>query len=349
LECFANGAESDEHKCCHSYRVVDYIGYPLFHEKWTVEDDLLLLEGIEMYGLGNWRCGVKCTLRCADLPGDRCHRDVADHVGSQDDKECEAHYINDFLKCETAPLPVALDGLDKEVLDSKPAEKASEEPVEDAVEESEAGGEAKLVKTGADVDEAIAYLQSKKSSFSKPKDKKDVGNPKYQNMPGAELAGYMPLREDFDVEHDNDAELILADMEFHPDDHPSETELKVKIIEVYNGKLDERERRKKFVLERDLLDYKKHQALERRRPKDERELVQSMRVFARFHTAEQHEQFVEGLLTSLRLRKRIQQLQHYRKNGIRTLAEADVYAAEKKKRGTEQVEAFPFSQLCMLF
>lgn len=31
------------------------------------------------------------------------------------------------------------------------------------------------------------------------------------------VSGYMPLRGDFDVEHDNDAELILADMEFSPD------------------------------------------------------------------------------------------------------------------------------------
>ena len=67
------------------------------------------------------------------------------------------------------------------------------------------------------------------------------------------VSGYMPLRGDFDVEHDNDAELILADMEFSPEDHESERELKLKIIEIYNSKLDERERRKKFVLERGLL------------------------------------------------------------------------------------------------
>ena len=57
----------------------------------------------------------------------------------------------------------------------------------------------------------------------------------------------MPKRGDFDVEHDNDAELILADMEFSDEDHESERALKLKIIEIYNSKLDERERRKKFV------------------------------------------------------------------------------------------------------
>jgi transcriptional adapter 2-alpha len=30
-----------------------------------------------------------------------------------------------------------------------------------------------------------------------------------------DVLGYMPLREDFDVEYDNDAELFLAEMEFN--------------------------------------------------------------------------------------------------------------------------------------
>ena len=95
------------------------------------------------------------------------------------------------------------------------------------------------------------------------------------------------------LRYDNDAELILADMEFNDDDDPSERSLKIKIINIYNAKLDERERRKKFILERGLLDYKKQQAMDRRRPKDEREVYQQMRMFARFHTAEEHEEFVQ--------------------------------------------------------
>ena len=130
--------------------------------------------------------------------------------------------------------------------------------------------------------------------------------------------------------------LLLACSRCHhspqPDDHPSEVELKLKIIEIYNAKLDERERRKAFVVERDLLDYKKHQAVERRRPRDERELVASMRTFARFHSAAEHTAFLEGLLAAMRLRKRIQQLQHYRAMGMRSLSEAQLYEQEKKKR-----------------
>jgi hypothetical protein len=44
----------------------------------------------------------------------------------------------------------------------------------------------------------------------------------------------------------------------------------------------------------------------------------------------------QGILEAKRLRKRIEQLQHYRRLGIRTQAEANQYEAEKKRRETEQ-------------
>lgn len=48
-------------------------------------------------------------------------------------------------------------------------------------------------------------------------------------------SGYMPLRGDFDVEHDNEAELLLADMELDPEaDDPAELQLKLDVIDVYN-------------------------------------------------------------------------------------------------------------------
>jgi transcriptional adapter 2-alpha len=51
-----------------------------------------------------------------------------------------------------------------------------------------------------------------------------------------------------------DAELLLADMEFHEDDTAENVRLKESVIELYNARLDERVRRKKFVIERGLLD-----------------------------------------------------------------------------------------------
>jgi transcriptional adapter 2-alpha len=44
------------------------------------------------------------------------------------------------------------------------------------------------------------------------------------------VVGFMPLRGDFDVEYDNDAELVLSDIEFRQDETPQERELKLKVI-----------------------------------------------------------------------------------------------------------------------
>ncbi|OQS03942.1 transcriptional adapter 2-alpha [Thraustotheca clavata] len=267
IECFSVGVEeipcAPEHRKDHSYRVSDCLAYSIYEPEWTVDEELLLLEGIEMFGMGNWK-------------------DIADHVASKTDKKCEAHYMTEYLKLDPTP---------------------DDSPVKS--------------KTNS----------SSTSSLPTEEDKEKMG--------GA-LAGYLPLRGDFDVEHDNDAELILADMEFHDDDHPTERELKLKVISIYNAKLDERERRKKFVIEHGLLDYKKYQQVERRRPKEEREIIAQVRPFARFHSKEDHDTFVSGLIAAMRLRKQIAQLQEYRMHGIRTLAEAEMFELDKKKKETEQ-------------
>ena len=57
----------------------------------------------------------------------------------------------------------------------------------------------------------------------------------------------------------NDADRMLADMEFALDEHPSERELKLQVVRIYNHKLEERNRRKQFVIERGLIDFKQQQ------------------------------------------------------------------------------------------
>ncbi len=120
------------------------------------------------------------------------------------------------------------------------------------------------------------------SQPTKPKPKSGLGH----------LVGYSPYRGDFDTEYENEAESVLADMEFKEEDTKWERDLKLKVIEIYNSKLDARAERKKFILERGLLEKK-----EKKRSKEEREVYNNMRVFARFHSPEDHESFIQGLLS----------------------------------------------------
>lgn len=88
----------------------------------------------------------------------------------------------------------------------------------------------------------------------------------------------------------------------------------------------------RFVIDRELLDYKKIATNERKRSREEQNLVSRMRIFARFHSKEEHNAFVEGLLKAKRMRKKIEELQMYRKLGLRTLAEAQAFETARKNR-----------------
>uniref|UniRef100_A0A0P4VP64 Transcriptional adapter n=1 Tax=Rhodnius neglectus TaxID=72488 RepID=A0A0P4VP64_9HEMI len=56
LQCFSAGAEIGPHKNDHSYQFVDSGAVDIIRSKskWSAKEELLLLNGIEQYGFGNW-------------------------------------------------------------------------------------------------------------------------------------------------------------------------------------------------------------------------------------------------------------------------------------------------------
>jgi len=145
-----------------------------------------------------------------------------------------------------------------------------------------------------------------------------------------DVLGYQPKRGDFDQEYDMDAELLLADMEFNDDDTPDNIKLKENVIELYTARLDERIRRKKFVIDRGLLDLKNVQRTERKYTKEEREIVNKCKIFARFHTKEEHERFVNGLLKERLIRQAIEQLNYFRAKGLTSLDQIEKFIEGNK-------------------
>lgn len=49
-----------------------------------------------------------------------------------------------------------------------------------------------------------------------------------------ESSGYNPKRQEFDTEYDNDAEQLLAEMEFKDTDTEEENELKKRVLRIYS-------------------------------------------------------------------------------------------------------------------
>lgn len=69
---------------------------------------------------------------------------------------------------------------------------------------------------------------SRNSGGNKPKSSRNDG-PSL-----VEASGYNPKRQEFDIEYDNDAEKLLADMEFNDSDTADEIEIKLRMIRIYN-------------------------------------------------------------------------------------------------------------------
>jgi len=188
-----------------------------------------------------------------------------------------------------------------------------------------------------DVDSGPFQLTSP-SKTSPPK--RTPPKPKPEAPWAASLAGFMHLREEFDLEWDNEAEqeLGLGPMEFLDSDTKELKDLKVKMLQIYNRRLDERARRRDFVVERGLLDFKRVQSADRKRTREEREIVHKMRSFAAFQDGASHEALIAGMIEEMHIKKKVDQLMKYRQLGIKNQGEVDRYEVEKKKRDIAEAQ-----------
>jgi len=318
-DCFCAGVELGTHKNNHKYKVADCLEYPLFVKDWSVSEELAMLEAIEKSGVGNWKT-------------------IAEYIGTnKTTRQVEEHYWEHFMGVHGYCLPAQVIWKDQLQDTASFCPEAREGASVDVMTMQTTGnGDLYRVNVtegyerGQPVrrDEGFTGLGNAKSGN---KDKQDVKD-KIAQLPGNDLPGFYPLRGDFDNEYENDADKMIAEMEFSLDEHPSERELKLQVVRIYNHKLQERNRRKEFVIERGLIDFKHQQQQDKRRTKEERDLVGRLRVFARFQSREEHEALVEGMLRAGRLRQQIELYRTYRAMGVRTLEQARQYETSRRIR-----------------
>ncbi|KAK9691247.1 hypothetical protein RND81_09G185000 [Saponaria officinalis] len=350
VECFSVGAEVHPHKSNHPYRVMDNLSFPLICPDWNADEEILLLEGIGMYGLSNWT-------------------EVAEHVGTKSKSECINHYNSVYMNSPCFPLPdmshvvgknreelqamakdrnelqksleevslkeessycgnIKIEGQQKESLVSQPVQPEAGFTLGSGsitIEAAKKPSSALEVKEGSD-DVKVEVTHSDRKVGEK--------KPKMDEGPSVtDLSGYNPKRQEFEIEYDNDAEQLLADMEFKDTDTEAEYQLKLKVLKIYNRRLDERKRRKDFILERNLLY---PDPFEKDLSPEERQICQQYRVFMRFHSKEDHEELLRTVINEHRIRKKIKDLQEAKAAGCRTSAEAEIYFRQKRKREAEE-------------
>ncbi|KAM1016144.1 hypothetical protein ACFX13_046618 [Malus domestica] len=317
IECFSVEAELTPHKCNHPYRVMDNLAFPLICPDWNVDEEMLLLEGIEMYGFGNWT-------------------EVSEHVGTKTRQQCIDHYKAIYMNSPYFPLPDMSHVMGKSREELLALAKGSDEikkevpmlveiTLKEVCEESKKNPTSKSSShSTADVAKGLVPGAVKKASNKKQiKDEtkvskveetqvdRSVGEKKLRSLveegPSmTELCGYNFKRQEFEIEYDNDAEQILADMEFKDTDTNADRELKLRVLHVYANRLDERKRRKNFVLERNLLY---PDPFEKGLAPEEREVYKRFKVFMRFHSSEEHKELLKNIIEEQHIVKRILNLQ----------------------------------------
>lgn len=266
LDCFSVGAALHPHEPSHAYRLIQVVHQPIFQESWSADEEDKLLEGLEMYGVGNWE-------------------QVAKSVETKTADETEEHFLRVYMHSQHAPLPDPTAFLSR---------------VNPAADKD------------ADVDPKTLRVMHK-----------------YQLE---DAAGWMPRRQDFVYEWDNEAEDILGDMEISEEDSAKDRELKLQVLEIYNTKLDERKKRKEFVTERGLTDnFKGYLAAEKKRPRDEKDIRDKLRAFSRFLSAHHMDMFIAGLVEERTLRANLGVYTAGRRLGATTVAECTRLAHGKAR------------------
>ncbi|KAL6992912.1 hypothetical protein U1Q18_011030 [Sarracenia purpurea var. burkii] len=347
IECFSVGAEVTPHKSNHPYRVMDNLSFPLICPDWNADEEILLLEGIEMYGMGNWA-------------------EIAEHVGTKSKEKCIQHYNDVYMNSPFFPLPdmthvvgknrkelLAMakgHGEDRKGVSSIGELTLKEEsvftPSRIKVEDSHKNSSSSRLlsmNAGSTALKNSSNMSPVKNSpnsikIEDPLSERNFGGkkpkPSKDNGPSLiKLSGYNPKRQEFDPEYDNDAEQLLAEMEFKETDTEEERELKLRVIRIYSKRLDERKRRKDFILERNLLH---PNPFEEDLTAEEKEICRHYDIFMRFHSKEEHEELLKTVVQEHRLKKRIQELKEARSAGCRSSEEARRYFEQKRKRDAEE-------------
>lgn len=260
IQCFSEGVSFDDHLPTHSYRILKPLDFPIFTpsspcsnsdsdaSSWKAEEELLLLESLEQYGMGNWD-------------------EIGESISSKTSEQCYHHYFKVYL----------------------PGHYPS-----------------------------MIWSQRQECAF--------------QSLPANhEITGYMPNREEFETEWENESELFLKDLSFNEaTDSPTDIRLKLSILQIYNECLDRRDARIHFSINYGMINFKKHQNSDKMRGKEEKEIYNNLKPFARFLPSIEFQELLEGLVKEEELRRRLSQLQEWRRLGLRDPNQVSIMDGERK-------------------
>ncbi|KAK5138133.1 hypothetical protein LTR08_004828 [Meristemomyces frigidus] len=298
VPCFAQGKHNLHHDPrTHPYQVIEPHSIPIYDEGWGADEELLLLEGAEQYGLGSWA-------------------DIADHIGGYREKdEVRDHYIHTYVNSAKFPLPERASPSDTRMSDSIPREefqvrkrrRIEERKEAITVSATVAPTPAKPTSSVPSCHEVAGYMPGRLEFESEYFNEAEEA---VQHMQFSPEEGLNPNTNHFDPE----------------------TELKMVVMSIYNDRLTARTDRKRIIFNHKLLDYRKNMAIDKKRTKEQRDLHTKLKPFARMMSHPDFVTFSEDLEKEQNLRAAIVQLQEWRRMRISTLSAGEKYEGEKAAR-----------------
>lgn len=142
--------------------------------------------------------------------------------------------------------------------------------------------------------------------------------------------GYMEKRNAFEIEFDEDAEVNITDIDFSMLFTQEEIDEKQQYLKVYNERLDERERRKKFIIDHNLTDLKHISQENSKYDPVELEIVHSVNPVASYVPKSRFDRLKSGLIEEYNLMKMIEELKIIEKSGCETVESTELYAKRVK-------------------
>ncbi len=299
---------------------------------WTVDEDLYLLEGLMFHGLGNWelvrhhvdplhytKTVLDCVERFSRLYGPGGPFAIGEDIPVPDTRakdELEAMFGReiDLSTCLGAPLPIEPD------VTAKP----DEMEVPDIIKEEPRSTGGVATRSGA----------------------KGDPHPPAPRLPvPTTVHGYMPLRNEFAIEFDDQAEDSIAAMTIDAcKDTLCSTNTKIVILNLFVERLKIRAEKKAIVLAGGLTERAALDNMRRFVATGSKELLVPMdkiTPFFRYGDAEHpFTGLVDGLVEESRLRTEIARLQDWRVHGLTKKSEGIAYDSEMNRR-TSKTKAKP--------
>ncbi|EJD36036.1 hypothetical protein AURDEDRAFT_188495 [Auricularia subglabra TFB-10046 SS5] len=360
--CFCRGVEFSKHKSHHRYRVVEMHSYPIFTEDWGADEELLLIDGLLNSGMGNWQAVAEHIGTRTKEEVEKHYNDVYidspayplpmprdfSHISTDEFRAAKRRRIERMNEQPIAPPPqqvVSLPGV-HEVAHYLPGrlefEVEIDNEAEDLIKDIEFGlvdayGGDAIPEDPNDVDVKgrAKWLEDRAAAAQHPvvNGKTLPGmalNPLMLNGDGIKSERTTPAPPSDDKKPEDEEETVDPP----PLESADSIAFKLTLIDMYTDRVRKRKESKAFVLDRGLLDIKR--VKDKDKEQQPKEFVAKFKAFARLQTAEDYEGFLNGMIYELLLRKRIMNLQEWRRLGITSPQEVEKHERERLQRQQRQ-------------